>query len=87
MKVMSFCQQGPETICILSANGVISSATISQPHLSEKLSTYEVKHFYNLVVVLIVSVFIIQSTNMEFRLYSLYSNVCRFLCVSLTNLN
>ncbi|XP_039690304.1 AT-hook motif nuclear-localized protein 1-like [Medicago truncatula] len=44
MKVMSSCRKEPEAICILSAIGVISSATISQPHSSEKLSTYEGKY-------------------------------------------
>jgi hypothetical protein len=79
MKVISSCQKEPEAICILSAIGVISSATISQPHSSEKLSIYEVKHFCNLIVILIVSLFLIQSTKMELTLYSLYSYVvCLF---------
>lgn len=45
MKVISFSQQGPRTICILSANGVISSVTLRQPNSSGGTLTYEVIHF------------------------------------------
>ncbi|XP_076947369.1 AT-hook motif nuclear-localized protein 1-like [Bidens hawaiensis] len=41
MKVISFSQQGPRAICILSANGVISSVTLSQPDSSGGTLTYE----------------------------------------------
>ncbi|XP_074317547.1 AT-hook motif nuclear-localized protein 1-like isoform X2 [Silene latifolia] len=41
MKVMSFSQQGPRAICILSANGVISSVTLRQPNSSGGTLTYE----------------------------------------------
>ncbi|KAG6634218.1 AT-hook motif nuclear-localized protein 1-like [Carya illinoinensis] len=41
MKVISFSQQGPRTICILSANGVISSVTLRQPDSSGGTLTYE----------------------------------------------
>ncbi|AES94187.2 AT-hook DNA-binding family protein, putative [Medicago truncatula] len=43
MKIMSFCQQGPEAICILYVNGVISKVVISRPQSSRTLFTYEVK--------------------------------------------
>jgi hypothetical protein len=45
MKVISFSQQGPRAICILSANGVISSVTLRQPDSSGGTLTYEVRHF------------------------------------------
>ncbi|XP_071707574.1 AT-hook motif nuclear-localized protein 1-like [Rutidosis leptorrhynchoides] len=41
MKVISFSQQGPRAICILSANGVISSVTLRQPDSSGGRLTYE----------------------------------------------
>ncbi|XP_076954122.1 AT-hook motif nuclear-localized protein 1-like [Bidens hawaiensis] len=41
MKVISFSQQGPRSICILSANGVISSVTLRQPNSSGGTLTYE----------------------------------------------
>ena len=43
MKVMSFSQQqGPQAVCILSANGAISNATLRQPATSGGMVTYEV---------------------------------------------
>lgn len=44
MKVISFSQQGPRAICILSANGVISNVTLRQPDSSGGTLTYEVSH-------------------------------------------
>ncbi|KAJ8526831.1 hypothetical protein K7X08_029308 [Anisodus acutangulus] len=41
MKVISFSQQGPRAICILSANGVVSSVTLRQPDSSGGTLTYE----------------------------------------------
>ncbi|XP_028762766.1 AT-hook motif nuclear-localized protein 1 [Neltuma alba] len=41
MKIISFSQQGPRAICILSANGVISSVTLRQPDSSGGTLTYE----------------------------------------------
>ncbi|XP_076960416.1 AT-hook motif nuclear-localized protein 1-like [Bidens hawaiensis] len=41
MKVISFSQKGPRAICILSANGVISSVTLRQPDSSGGTLTYE----------------------------------------------
>lgn len=38
---MSFSQQGPRTVCILSANGAISNVTLRQPATSGGLVTYE----------------------------------------------
>lgn len=42
MKVITFSQQGPRAICILSANGVISNVTLRQPDSSGGTLTYEV---------------------------------------------
>jgi len=42
MKVISFSQQGPRAICILSASGVISNVTLRQPDSSGGTLTYEV---------------------------------------------
>lgn len=44
MKVISFSQQGPRAVCILSANGVIKSVTLRQPDSSGGTLTYEVSH-------------------------------------------
>ncbi|KAK8486544.1 hypothetical protein V6N13_139814 [Hibiscus sabdariffa] len=41
MKVISFSQKGPRAICILSANGTISSVTLRQPDSSGGTLTYE----------------------------------------------
>ncbi|KFK31955.1 hypothetical protein AALP_AA6G181600 [Arabis alpina] len=40
-KIISFSQQGPRAICVLSANGVISSVTLRQPDSSGGTLTYE----------------------------------------------
>jgi len=45
MKIISFSQQGPRSICVLSANGVISSVTLRQPDSSGGTLTYEVCDF------------------------------------------
>lgn len=41
-KVMAFSQNGPRTVCILSANGVISNVTLRQAATSGGTATYEV---------------------------------------------
>ncbi|TXG52831.1 hypothetical protein EZV62_022000 [Acer yangbiense] len=41
MKIISFSQQGPRAICIIFANGVISSVTLRQPDSSGGTLTYE----------------------------------------------
>ncbi|XP_044494119.1 AT-hook motif nuclear-localized protein 11 [Mangifera indica] len=41
MKIMSFSQQGPRAICVLSANGAVSTATLRQPSTSGGTVTYE----------------------------------------------
>ncbi|CAN6476686.1 unnamed protein product [Victoria cruziana] len=41
-KIMSFSQQGPRAVCILSANGAISNVTLRQPATSGGTVTYEV---------------------------------------------
>lgn len=40
-RIMSFSQQGPRAICILSANGAISNVTLRQPSTSGGTVTYE----------------------------------------------
>ncbi|KAL5727507.1 hypothetical protein ACHQM5_000694 [Ranunculus cassubicifolius] len=40
-KVMSFSQQGPRAVCILSANGAVSTVTLCQPSTSGGTVTYE----------------------------------------------
>lgn len=40
-KIMAFSQQGPRTICILSANGAICNVTLRQPAMSGGTVTYE----------------------------------------------
>lgn len=40
-KVMSFSQQGPRAVCILSANGAVSTVTLRQPAASGGTVTYE----------------------------------------------
>lgn len=41
-KIMSFSQQGPRAVCILSANGAVSTVTLRQPATSGGTVTYEV---------------------------------------------
>ncbi|KAJ4978567.1 hypothetical protein NE237_009347 [Protea cynaroides] len=41
MKIISFSQQGPRAICILSANGAISNVTLYQPDSSGGTLTYK----------------------------------------------
>lgn len=43
-KIMSFSQQGPRAVCILSANGVVSSVTLRQSATSGGMATYEVQN-------------------------------------------
>eukprot|EP00268_Persea_americana_P003769 TRINITY_DN1114_c1_g1_i3.p1 TRINITY_DN1114_c1_g1~~TRINITY_DN1114_c1_g1_i3.p1 ORF type:complete len:339 (+),score=80.90 TRINITY_DN1114_c1_g1_i3:347-1363(+) len=40
-KIMSFSQQGPRAVCILSANGAVSTVTLRQPASSGGSVTYE----------------------------------------------
>lgn len=40
-KIMSFSQQGPRAVCVLSANGAISTVTLRQPLSSGGTVTYE----------------------------------------------
>jgi hypothetical protein len=42
MKIISFSQQGPKAICVLSANGIISNVTLRQPDSLGGTLTYEV---------------------------------------------
>jgi len=46
MKVISFSQQGPRAICILSANGVIANVTLRQQDSLGGTVTYEVCSYY-----------------------------------------
>lgn len=41
-RILSFSQKGPQSICILSANGAISNVTLRQPGSSGGTLTYEV---------------------------------------------
>ncbi|XP_010456311.1 PREDICTED: AT-hook motif nuclear-localized protein 7-like [Camelina sativa] len=41
MRIISFSQQGPRAICILSANGVVSNVTLRQPDSCGGTLTYE----------------------------------------------
>jgi len=41
-KVMQFAQHGPRAMCVLSANGAISNATLRQQQSSGGTVTYEV---------------------------------------------
>lgn len=45
-KIMSFSQQGPRVVCILSANGAVSTVTLRQPSTSGGTVTYEVCQFF-----------------------------------------
>lgn len=40
-KIMAFSQQGPRTVCVLSANGAICNVTLRQPAMSGGTVTYE----------------------------------------------
>lgn len=40
-KIMAFSQQGPRTVCILSANGAICNVTLRQPAMSGGTVSYE----------------------------------------------
>ncbi|GAV69823.1 DUF296 domain-containing protein [Cephalotus follicularis] len=40
-KIMAFSQQGPRTVCILSANGAICNVTLRRPAMSGGTVTYE----------------------------------------------
>ncbi|RZR79701.1 hypothetical protein BHM03_00005507 [Ensete ventricosum] len=44
-KIMSFSQQGPRAVCILSANGAVSTVTLRQSATSGGTVTYEVRNF------------------------------------------
>ena len=43
-KIMAFSQQGPRTVCILSANGAICNVTLRQPAMSGGTVSYEVTY-------------------------------------------
>ncbi|KAG6666825.1 hypothetical protein I3843_01G055600 [Carya illinoinensis] len=40
-KIMSFSQLGPRALCVLSANGAVSTVTLRQPSMSSGTVTYE----------------------------------------------
>lgn len=56
MKVMSFSQQGPRAICILSANGVISNVTLHQQDSLGGTVTYEVCKFFSFELIFLIPV-------------------------------
>lgn len=41
-KILTFSQQGPRIVCVLSANGAVSHVTLRQPSVSGGTMTYEV---------------------------------------------
>jgi len=43
-KIMAFCEQGPRTVCILSAIGPIRNVTIRQPPSASTLSGPDVSY-------------------------------------------
>lgn len=43
MKLMSHAQQGSQSICVVSANGAISSAKLCRPDSSGGTFTFEVQ--------------------------------------------
>lgn len=45
-KIVAFSQDGPRTVCILSANGAVSNFTLRQLSMPGTAATYEVVHFY-----------------------------------------
>lgn len=47
---MSFSQQGPRVVCILSANGAVSTVTLRQPSTSGGTVTYEVVYFSDVMM-------------------------------------
>jgi len=49
---MAFSQQGPRAVCILSANGAVSTVTLRQPSTSGGTVTYEVWHFLSVMYLL-----------------------------------
>lgn len=59
-KIMSFSQQGPRAVCILSANGAVSTVTLRQSGTSAGTVTYEVKknYFKSFLAVFHIAVFI-----------------------------
>lgn len=44
-KLLSFAQQRPRALCILSGSGIVSSVTLRQPASTGVSVTYEVLHF------------------------------------------
>lgn len=49
-KIMAFSQQGPRAVCILSANGAVSTVTLRQPSTSGGTVTYEVWTLYDMPI-------------------------------------
>jgi len=77
MKVISFSQQGPRAICILSASGVISNVTLRQPDSSGGTLTYEVMLIllsFKLQFFIFTSLMSVESTKLEQHSCRNYSN-------------
>ncbi|GLJ45183.1 hypothetical protein SUGI_0951080 [Cryptomeria japonica] len=64
-KLMSFSQQGPRAVCILSANGAISNVTLRQPATSGGTLTYYAINLY----FFILSVHYNQEENIRSKTY------------------
>lgn len=59
-KIMSFSQQGPRAVCILSANGAVSTVTLRQPASSGGTVTYEVQTYDGLFMLFMLRLQAIQ---------------------------
>ncbi|KAG6514275.1 hypothetical protein ZIOFF_024622 [Zingiber officinale] len=82
-KIMSFSQQGPRVVCILSANGVVSTVTLRQSTSSGGTVTYEVQnsllpYFLNCYMVELFRTFIFT----ELMLLKLVQGRFQILCLS-----
>lgn len=49
-KVLSFAQQRPRAVCVLSGNGTVSSVTLRQPASTGVSVTYEVEELFYLIL-------------------------------------
>lgn len=78
---MSFTQQGPRTVCVLSANGAVSNVTLRQPAMSAGTVSYEVILVFPSVALFLISVLPVTIPLGELRNYSMVlSNHERSFC-------
>lgn len=65
-KIISFAEEGPKHLCILSVNGSVSSATLLRPSTAGGVVTYEVQYkLYNLMN----DVYFVTSTNIYIYIF------------------